>query len=97
MTKKGKWYVSTIGDGEGVIRKTTRRHGRYKLAGTGSRGCGNYQALSEWWRDVSCHGWRITSDSNHLGGGPVVRAWDQEVCSLCGLRFEPWDCSYDGH
>jgi len=19
-----------------------------------------------------------------LGGGPVVRAWDQEVCSLCG-------------
>jgi hypothetical protein len=53
--------------------------------------------LSEWWRDVSCHGWRITSDSNHLGGGPVVRAWDQEVCSLCGLRFEPWDCSYDGH
>jgi hypothetical protein len=53
--------------------------------------------LSEWWRDVSCHGWRITSDSNHLGGGPVVRAWDQEVCSLCGLRFEPWGCSYDGH
>lgn len=35
------------GDGESVIRKTTRRHGRYKLAGTGSRGCGNYQALSE--------------------------------------------------
>jgi hypothetical protein len=21
---------------------------------------------------------------NHLGGGPVVRAWDQEICSLCG-------------
>jgi hypothetical protein len=34
---------------------------------------------------------------NHLGGGPVVRAWDQEVCSLCGLRFEPCGCSYDGH
>ena len=34
---------------------------------------------------------------NHLGGGPVVRAWDQEVCSLCGLRFEPCSCSYDGH
>jgi hypothetical protein len=32
-----------------------------------------------------------------LGGGPVVRAWDQEVCSLCGLRFEPYGCSYDGH
>jgi hypothetical protein len=35
--------------------------------------------------------------SNHLGGGQVVRAWDQEVCSLCGLRFEPCGCSYDGH
>jgi hypothetical protein len=34
--------------------------------------------------------------SNHLGGGPVVRAWDQEVCSLCGLRFEPYGYSYDG-
>jgi hypothetical protein len=27
----------------------------------------------------------------------VVRTWDQEVCSLCGLRFEPCGCSYDGH
>ena len=35
--------------------------------------------------------------SNHLGGSPVVKAWDQEVCSLCGLRFEPCGCSYDGH
>jgi hypothetical protein len=34
---------------------------------------------------------------NHLGGSPVVRVWDQEVCSLCGLRFEPCGCSYDGH
>jgi hypothetical protein len=34
---------------------------------------------------------------NHLDGGPVVRAWDQEVCSLCGLRFEPCGCLYDGH
>jgi len=34
---------------------------------------------------------------NHLGGGPVVKTWDQEVCSLCGLRFEPYGCSYDGH
>jgi len=32
-----------------------------------------------------------------LGGGPVVRVWDQEVCSLCGFRFEPCGCSYDGH
>jgi hypothetical protein len=37
------------------------------------------------------------ADDNHLSGGPVVRAWDQEVCSLCGLRFEPYGCSYDGH
>jgi hypothetical protein len=34
---------------------------------------------------------------NHLGGDPVVRAWDQEVCSLCGFRFEPCDCSYNGY
>jgi hypothetical protein len=34
---------------------------------------------------------------NHLDGGPVVKTWDQEVCSLCGLRFEPYGCSYDGH
>jgi len=34
---------------------------------------------------------------NRLGGGPVVKTWDQEVCSLCGLRFEPCGCSYDGH
>ena len=34
---------------------------------------------------------------NHLGGGSVVKAWDQEVCSLCGLRFEPYGCSYDDH
>ena len=34
---------------------------------------------------------------NHLGGGPVVKAWDQEVCSLCGLKFEPCGCSYDSH
>ena len=27
----------------------------------------------------------------------VIRAWDQEVCFLCGLRFEPCDYSYDGH
>ena len=40
---------------------------------------------------------RATSKSNHLGGGLVGRAWDQEVCSLCGLRFEPCGCLYDGH
>ena len=35
--------------------------------------------------------------NNYLGGGPVVRAWDQEVCFLYGLRFEPCGGSYDGH
>ena len=34
---------------------------------------------------------------SYLGGGLVVKVWDQEVCSLCGLRFEPCGCSYDGH
>jgi hypothetical protein len=36
-------------------------------------------------------------DINHLGGGPVIKAWDQEVCSLCCFRFEHCGCSYDGH
>ena len=36
-------------------------------------------------------------DRNHLGGGPVVRTWDQEVCFLCGFRFKPCGCSYDGY
>jgi len=34
---------------------------------------------------------------NYLGGGPVIRVWDQEICSLCVLRFEPCGCSYDSH
>ena len=34
---------------------------------------------------------------NHLGGGLVIRVWDQEVCFLYSLRFEPCGCSYDGH
>jgi hypothetical protein len=34
---------------------------------------------------------------NHLGGDPVVKAWDQEVCSICDLRFELCSCLYDGH
>ena len=34
---------------------------------------------------------------NHLGDGPVIRAWDQEICSLYDLRFEPCGCSYDSH
>jgi len=35
--------------------------------------------------------------NNHLDGDPMIRVWDQEVCSFCGLRFEPCGCSYDGH
>jgi len=35
--------------------------------------------------------------SNYLGGGPVVKAWDQEVCSLCDLKFEPCGYSYNGY
>ena len=34
---------------------------------------------------------------NYLDGGLVVRVLDQDVCSLCGLRFKPCGCSYDGH
>jgi len=34
---------------------------------------------------------------NHVGGGSVVRVWDQEICFFCGLRFKPCGCSYDGH
>jgi len=35
--------------------------------------------------------------NNHLDGGAVIKVWDQEVCFLCGLRFVPRGCSYDGH
>ena len=34
---------------------------------------------------------------SYLGGGSMVKVLDQEVCFLCGLRFEPCGCSYDGH
>jgi hypothetical protein len=37
------------------------------------------------------------ADDNYLGGSPVIRVWYQEICSLCGLRFEPCGCSYDSH
>jgi hypothetical protein len=40
---------------------------------------------------------RKTQGKNHLDGSPIVRVWDQEVCFLCGLRFEPCCCAYDGH
>jgi len=28
------------------------------------------------------------SKHNHLCSDPVVKVWDQEIYSLCGLRFE---------
>jgi len=34
---------------------------------------------------------------SYLGGGSMVKVLDQEVCFLCGLRFEPCGCSYDGY
>ena len=34
---------------------------------------------------------------SYLGGGPMVKVLDQEVCFLCGLRFESCGCSYDGY
>jgi hypothetical protein len=34
---------------------------------------------------------------NYLGGHLLIKTWDQEIYSFYGLRFEPCDCSYDGH
>jgi len=39
----------------------------------------------------------INTATNHLDSGLVVRTWNQEVCSFCGLRFETCGCSYDSH
>ena len=36
-------------------------------------------------------------DEPNLGGGPMIKVWDQEVCSYCDLKFEPCGYSYDGH
>ena len=30
--------------------------------------------------------------SNHLVGAPVVKVWDQDVCSPCDLRFKRCSC-----
>jgi hypothetical protein len=40
---------------------------------------------------------RTLETLNYLDGCPVIRTWDQEICSFCDLRFEPCGCSYDGH
>jgi hypothetical protein len=34
---------------------------------------------------------------NHGGGSPVVKTWDQKICFLCDLKFEPCGCSYNSH
>lgn len=28
---------------------------------------------------------------NHLGGGLMVRAWDQKICFFCDFKFESCD------
>jgi hypothetical protein len=54
-------------------------------------------SLTSWMRDSMEYKEEEKKYMNHLDGGPVIKAWDQEVCSLCGLRFEPCGYSYDGH
>jgi hypothetical protein len=49
------------------------------------------------WTALRIRGEKEIRIDNHLGGGLVVRAWDQDVCSFCGLRFELCGCLYDGH
>ena len=39
----------------------------------------------------------LSNKINHLSSSPVIRIWNQEICSLCGLRFESCGCSNDGH
>jgi len=41
------------------------------------------------------YGRSTSHQSNYLGGDPMVRVWDQKICPLCGLRFEPYSCSYN--
>ena len=42
------------------------------------------------------YGRSTSHQSNHLDSGPMIRVWNQEICPLCGLRFEPCSCSYNG-
>ena len=53
-----------------------------------------YSMQSFWLPKTTC---LIINKTNYLGDDQVVRVWDQEVCFLCGLRFEPYGCSYDRH
>ncbi|KAJ6856609.1 hypothetical protein NC651_038304 [Populus alba x Populus x berolinensis] len=43
MAEEGEGFVGVVRHGEGVIQKTTRKYEQYRLAGTGSKGCDNYQ------------------------------------------------------
>jgi hypothetical protein len=56
-----------------------------------------WSMFSSTWDNHSNMGNQQYGHDNHLDSGPVVRAGDQEVCSLCGLRFKPCGCSYDGY
>jgi len=53
-----------------------------------------YSMQSFWLPKTTC---LMINKTNHLGDDQVVRAWNQKVCSLCGLRFEPYGCLYDDH
>jgi len=49
-------------------------------------------------RIVSLKPWRTQHHERIiLGGGLVVKVWNQNVCFFCCLRFKPCGCSYDGH
>jgi hypothetical protein len=61
------------------------------------RGTSPYGTVSKRILPRSKSACNIANKYYSLDGGIVVRAWDQEVCSLYGLRFEPCGCSYDGH
>jgi hypothetical protein len=34
---------------------------------------------------------------NHLDDDIMIKTWDQEICFLSSLMFEPCDCSYNDH
>ena len=42
-------------------------------------------------RKSNCKSQPQASIFNHLGGGPVIRTWNQEVCFFCGFRFESFN------
>ena len=46
---------------------------------------------------ISPHGFAGVFYAKFLADDQVVRAWDQEVCFLCGLRFKLYGCSYNSH